>query len=48
METFRTGKARARVGACLNHDTPTGIRREELFISTEKVGRIVLLRIDRP
>jgi PAS domain-containing protein len=45
-ETYRTGRSCLRVPACLHPDTPGAEREVELLISTEKVGEVVLLRID--
>ncbi len=46
-ETFRTGKAQVRVPAVLHSESPRGKKEISLYISTEKVGEIVFLRIDR-
>ena len=47
MDTFRTGKAHVHQPATLNHGDPEQPSPAPLLISTEKVGDVVLLRIDR-
>jgi hypothetical protein len=46
MGTFATGKSNARIPAYLNQENSEGVREIRLLISTEKVGDVVLLRID--
>jgi hypothetical protein len=46
MSTFHTGQNRSRVPACLNREASDGIHETQFLISTEKVGDVVLLRID--
>ena len=45
--TFETGKSHLNVSACLNSATPIENQKIDMLISTQKVGEIVLLRIDR-
>lgn len=46
-DTFQTGRARLRVPATLEYDGQDGQKTIALHLSTEKVGDVVLLRIDR-
>lgn len=46
METFRTGQSLRQVPAFLKRDTRNSIHTINFLISTEKVGDVVLLRID--
>lgn len=46
MDTFQTGESKLKTPAYLNRGTPEEYRKTDLLISTEKVGGIVLLRID--
>jgi len=46
-ETYRTGNPRIRVPAFLRHGEQGAERDISMYISTEKVGDLVLLRIDR-
>jgi PAS domain-containing protein len=47
MDTAETGRSHLRTPAYLHHGTPENFRRVDYFISTEKVGGAVLLRIDK-
>lgn len=46
MDTMETGRSHLHTPAYLHHGTPENFRRVDYFISTEKVGDAVLLRID--
>jgi hypothetical protein len=46
MHTFDTGQSCLNTPAYLNRTASGGVERLELLISTEKVGDVVLLRID--
>ena len=46
-ETYRTGNPRLRVPAFLRYGGPGAERDISMHVSTEKVGDLVLLRIDR-
>ncbi|MEW6237863.1 MAG: hypothetical protein AB1656_20950 [Candidatus Omnitrophota bacterium] len=46
METHATGKSYLRQPAYQDIDTAVGVKRMHYFLSTEKVGEIVFLRID--
>ena len=46
MDTHRTGQSRLRVPAYLFRGKPDDSEKTDYFISTEKVGKVVLLRID--
>ena len=46
MYTFDTGQSCLNRPAYLNRTAADGVEKLELFISTEKVGEVVLLRID--
>ena len=46
MESHRTGKSFLRIRAILNRTTAEEPQRMNLLISTEKLGNMVLLRID--
>ncbi len=46
METFENGNSLKGVQTYIDRATPDGARRMWLCISTEKIGEIVLLRID--
>ena len=45
-DTFQSGKSHLKVPACLQNGTPADHEEVNLLISTEKVGDVVLLRID--
>jgi hypothetical protein len=47
MDTFRTGESHVRTPAYLNQQVLSETRCLDLSITTEKVGDVVLLRIDR-
>ncbi|HEX9023198.1 MAG TPA: PAS domain-containing protein [Geobacteraceae bacterium] len=47
MDTYRTGKSHLRHPALLKRGRPDRPETIELLISTEKLGDVVLLRIDR-
>ena len=46
METWESGKSHLKRPAYLNRGTPEAYRKIHFLISTEKVGGVVLLRID--
>jgi len=46
METYGTGRSCLRVPAMLYRNTPQDPEKIKLFISTERLGDLVLLRID--
>lgn len=46
MDTFQSGKGHLRTPAVLNRATPADPEKIDFLISTEKVGGVVLLRID--
>ena len=46
-ETFETGISKKHVPAYLEQGTEGAVQKLELLISTEKVGNVVLLRIDK-
>lgn len=46
-ETFETGVAQRRIPACVDTVTADGNRSIEYLISTEKVGGVVLLKIEQ-
>jgi hypothetical protein len=46
MDTFESGRSHRRESVTLNSDTPDGVTGVPLLISTEKVGDVVLLRVD--
>lgn len=46
-ETYETGESRIEVPATLKYDGPDDPRDVEMLISTEKMGEVVLLRIDK-
>lgn len=46
MDTFQSGKSHKKTPAYLNVDDPENSQKIDLLISTEKVGEVVLLRID--
>ena len=45
-DTFRSGRSHLKVPACLQNGTPADHEQVNLLISTEKVGGVVLLRMD--
>lgn len=45
-ETYETGNSCTRIPAHLNHEKSEGVDEIHFIISTEKLGNIVLLRID--
>ncbi|MEW6720105.1 MAG: hypothetical protein AB1346_06625 [Thermodesulfobacteriota bacterium] len=45
-DTHRTSKSHYRVRACADRVTPDGIREIRFLISTEKMGDLVLLRVE--
>jgi len=47
MDTLRTGKSHLRTSACLHRGAPDDPQSIEFFISTERVEKVVLLRIDK-
>jgi len=47
MDTFQSGKSHLKTPACLCRGTPDKCDSIDIFISTEKVNNVVLLRIDR-
>ena len=46
-ETLKTGKPMRNVPAILNRYSETGTERVELFITTEKIGGVVFLKVDQ-
>ena len=46
MDTYKSGKPHLKTPAYLNRGTPDNYRKVDFLISTEKVGGVVLLRID--
>jgi len=46
-ETLRTGKPMINIPAILNRYSESGTEQVELFISTEKIGGVVFLKIDQ-
>jgi len=47
MDTLQSGKSHLRKAACLHRGVPDHPKSIEFFISTERVGDVVLLRIDK-
>ena len=47
FHTYETGESRIEVPATLKYDGPDNPRDVEMLISTEKMGEVVLLRIDK-
>lgn len=45
-DTYRTSQSHYRVPAYADRETPDGVRRTSFLISTEKLGDLVVLRID--
>ena len=47
MDTLKSGQSHLKTPAYLNRGTPEDCQKIDLLISTEKVGEVVLLRIDK-
>lgn len=45
-DTYRTSQSHFRVPAYADRETPDGVRRSRFLISTEKLGDLVVLRIE--